>query len=378
MSNTPHNPAFPFDFSALVEPGCVEVLTAVEVGVVWRLLKAAWARRGSLPGEAHSLAMVAGVDLQTWETLSSRVRWALAYDGNSCRYVVKAIEEAQQRVSATRAAKAAAGKAGADRRWRSQSGDPPPPTMAGDSTCHTRAMQVPSGAIPETPRAISQSPRAHAGAALERSEINTNHQRSSAQTVDQRDVLGHLHAGIDAKAAAALRPWQIHESRRLLMAAAERWLKQGKIFRRVAEKSPDGKVTGYRDVVADSLDIGFIVRLASHARTTPARMEMAIRRADKDSIEKPLGMVRNSLGAFDGGKTLEPYVSDVDLIDKWAQIERKIVDSEKAKAATTEALARIGSGGVQPMNEDQLTARRGSVLAQFQKARTVGNGASAS
>lgn len=344
---------------------------------MWRLLKAAWTRRGSLPGEERALAMVAGVDLQTWETLSSRVRWALAYDGNACQYVVKAIDEAERRQSATRAAKAAAGRAGADRRWGNSSAAPAPPTMAADSTCHTRAMHVPSSAIPDAPAAFLQPPRAHAGAALERSDLDINQERSSAQTFDQREVLGHLHAGIDAKAAAALRPWQIHESRRLLMAAAERWLKQGKLYRRVAEKAPNGKVIGYRDVVSDTIDMGFVVRIASHARVTPALMEMAIRRADKDAVEKPLGCVRNALGAFDGGKPLDPYFSDLDLVKKWESIERKIIDAEKAKAATTDAIARIGNNGIQPMNEEQLAARRGLVTAQLRQARTTGNGASA-
>lgn len=355
--------------------------------MVWRLLKTSWARRGSLPTDERALAMVAGVDPQTWVTLASRVLWALGYDGNSCRFVVKAIEAALQSLTATSAAKARAGKAGAERRWSADkdksslvdnSTTTPDRTfrgMADDSSCHARAIHVPSSAIPEAPEAFFGSPARAKSAALERSDLNTNTKRSSAQTFDNHDVVGRLHAGIDAKAAAALRPWQITEARRLLMAAAERWQTQGKLYRRAAQRGPDGKVIGYRDVVTDSIDVAFIVRTASHARVTPMLMEIAIRRADQESIEKPLGYIRNALGTFDGGEALTPYVSEVDLIRKWERIERDIVDAERAKAATTDLLARIGSNGVQPMNETELAARRGAVTAQLKGARTGAHGA---
>ena len=367
VTTSTHIP-FPFDFTELLEPGGLETLSTLEVGVVWRLLRTAWMRRGSLPGDERTLAAVAGVDLQTWAALAPRVLWCLGWNGAMCAHAARAIETLERRQSDLRAVKAAAGRAGATRRW-----GPPPaaedasrgPTrvpMAGDSTCHAPAMHVLSGAIPEQPRPVFGAPPYRVRAqrsALERTDLDTNQERSSApncqnpngQSPNGQDgvgvveVVGAIHAGLDATVQARLTEWRRQRSREMLEAAARRWLAEGRI-----------QAKGGRD--KHDIDLAFVIRIAGHPNVTPALMQIAIQRADECRAASCLGYVCNALGASRGGKPLEPYLSDQAVLDRWKQLEDKQVSAEKAKAAVSNVVARV-----QPVTEDThaYAARRGEL-----------------
>lgn len=361
---------FPFDFSELLEPGSLETLSTLEVGVVWRLLRTAWARRGSLPCNERTLAAVAGVSEQAWADLAPRVSWAIGFDGATCRPVAMAIEAIEQRTLATRAVKAAAGKAGAERRWKSQQLRPAmaSPPMAGDSNCMAGAKHVLSGAIPEQITPVSSAPTYRAGAqrsALERTDLDMNLERSSAQTAENQtpvgsdagSVVGRIHAGLDATAAAKLSEWRRSRSVDMLRAAAERWLKAGRLQDRNGRR-------------AASIDLPFIVRIASHPNVRPALVSIAIQRADEISAQASMGYVCRALGATRGGKPLTPYLNDQAVLDHWARLEAAQVDSARAKAALGDVLAKVSTarpsaGGVTP-NEHEYAARRG-VLAGLKR-----------
>lgn len=369
---------FPFDFTELLEAGSLETLSTLEVGVVWRLLRTAWARRGSLPGDERTLAAVAGVNLQTWAGLAPRVLWAIGFDGAKCGPVAMAIETIEQRQSAMRAVKAAAGKAGAERRWKSQQLRPALATdqMAGDSSCMARAKQLPSGAIPEQPRAVFVAPTDRVRAqrsALERTDLDMNLERSSAQPTESpvehqttSQIAGRIHAGLDATAAAKLTEWRRTRSREMLEQAAARWLKAGRL-------------TDRHGRLAEYVDQAFIVRIASHPNVKPALVAIAIQRADEKNTSGSLGYVCSALGAKRGGVPLDPYLNDQAVVDHWARLEAAQVDAEKAKAAASDVLARVtraasGAEVVTP-NESDYAARRGE-LTRLRNAGTSGRGAS--
>ena len=373
VTTSTHIP-FPFDFTELLEPGGLETLSTLEVGVVWRLLRTAWMRRGSLPGDERTLAAVAGVDLQTWAALAPRVLWCLGWNGAMCAHAARAIETLERRQSDLRAVKAAAGKAGATRRWGPSAEDSKEATrgprglpMAGDSTCHARAMHVLSGAIPEQPRPVFEAPTYRVRAqrsALERTDLDMNQERSSAQScqnpnrqnpngqnpneqdaVGVVEVVGAIHAGLDATVQARLTEWRRQRSREMLEAAARRWLAEGRI-----------QAKGGRD--KQDIDLAFVIRIAGHPNVTPALMQIAIQRADECRAASCLGYVCNALGASRGGKPLDPYLSDQAVLDRWKQLEDKQVSAEKAKAAVSNVVARV-----QPVTEDTqaYAARRGEL-----------------
>lgn len=337
---------------------------------MWRLLRTAWARRGSLQGDERALAAVAGVDQQTWAALAPRVLWAIGFDGAMCGPVAVAIEELERRQAATRATKAAAGRMGAARRWSEAPGHgvplPPHRPMAGDSTCMAPAKHVLPTAISEQPGAVVRAQRT----ALERFDLDMNLERSSAQTVENQtsqDVLGRIHAGLDATAAGKLSEWRRMRSREMLEQAASRWLKAGRL-------------TDRHGRLAEKVDLAFVIRIAGHPFATPALMSIAIQRADEADAASRLGYVCSALGATRGGKPLQPYLNDQAVLEHWARLEAAQVDAARAKAAVTDVLARVNTGGrgasaqaVEP-NETEYAARRG-VLAGL-KTRTAAGGGS--
>lgn len=320
--------------------------------------------------------MVAGVSVQAWGDLAPSVLWAIGFDGAKCTHVTVAIEAIEQRQSAVRATKAAAGKAGAERRWKTQQLRPAMANkpMAGDSSCMARAIHVPSGAIPEQRTPVLSAPTYRAGgvraqrSALERSDLDINQERSSAQTVENQtrvgvdagSVVGRIHAGLDATAAAKLSEWRRSRSREMLEQAAARWLKEGRLTDRRGRK-------------AESIDQAFIIRIAGHPNVTPALVAIAIQRADEKNTTGSLGYVCNALGARNGGNPLKPYVFDQPLLEHWARLEAAQVDAARAKAAVSDVLAKVstarpsigGAGGVTP-NESEYAARRG-VLAGLKR-----------
>jgi hypothetical protein len=133
----------------------------------------------------------------------------------------------------------------------------------------------------------------------------------------------------------------------MLTQACERWLAAGRLTRLVKHKGKAGEVAstevggrGCRYADATELDHSAILAMASHPNVTPALMELGINRADQPKINKPFPFLRKALGVgFDDERRplppLTPYLTEQAIVDKWEQMERKIADGERAKAALT-------------------------------------------
>ena len=148
--------------------------------------------------------------------------------------------------------------------------------------------------------------------------------------VDAGSVVGRIHAGLDATAAAKLSEWRRSRSREMLEQAAARWLKEGRLTDRRGRK-------------AESIDQAFIIRIAGHPNVTPALVAIAIQRADEKNTTGSLGYVCNALGARNGGNPLKPYVFDQPLLEHWARLEAAQVDAARAKAAVSDVLAKVST-----------------------------------
>lgn len=287
-------------------------LSPLELGVVYRLLAAAWLQGCVLPADPVALATIAGVGVEEFRAIQPRLVWAMGIRWNQsrsgaiCVHAAAVFASQSARVSSLSTARSEAGKAGAARRWKQQA------PMEGDGKRMAIAIGLPSVAIPES-SARSLNP------ALERSDLDANQERSSASAPG---VIATIHAGIDATAAAKVTGWRVQRSLELLRAAAKGWTEEGR--RR-------GKPT-------DDCDL---IRIAQDGRVSPALVQIALAREAEARSDNPLGYVIAALGVRRGGGALTPYLSDQPVIDRWAALEAKQVDAERAKSALTGFVARI-------------------------------------
>jgi hypothetical protein len=295
----------------LVAPGCWMQLTALEVGVATLLLAASWSQGCLLPNDAHALADISRDS--SWlheERASNRMKHALGIhvdaQGLLCTHARRVFDALHERHTAVSAKRAAAGRSGAAAKW----GQRPPPTWQMPST----GWQMPSGMANATP-APSSAPLS---SALERPDLCANEGRSSAGA-----AVGKLHAGIDAQVEASLRYWRMTQSKRMLLEACEEWARQKK------------HVADYHATCH---------RIAMHPNVMPALVEIAIARASttEDPCPKPLGYVINALGVSKRARAaLKPYLGDMPVIERWAELEAKVADGRRAHEAVRALELRI-------------------------------------
>lgn len=292
----------------LVAEGCWMQLTALEVGVATLLLAAAWAQDCYLPNDAIALAEISRDSswLATGNPSRDQLRQALGFQieskGLLCSHARRVYDAMRERQTSVSAKRAAAGRSGAAAKW----GQRPPPTWQMPSA----AWQVPSNMANATPAPLSS--------ALERSEFAHESKRSSASA-----VIASIHDGIDAQVEATLRSWRVSQSKRLLADACKQW-------------AADGKV--YGDWLAACH------RIAMLPHVTPAIVEIVLGRVHttKGGASKPLGYIIHVLGAAKGGRLkLVPYITDQPIIDKWAELEKKIADGARAHEAARALELRI-------------------------------------
>lgn len=314
MTTDRTTPAFPASLDELLAPGAAAALSTLEVGAALRLLQAAWGNGCLLPADEAAVASLAGLTAAEWQRARGRLVWALAIEwdgersGATCTRAA-AVHEALGREAARAAslseARAQAGRAGAMRRW----GGSPQPTGA-DGKRMAIAIGLPS-ALPSGARSSAL--------ALERSaQKDFEQERSSA---GPSGVVGVIHAAIDATASARLTAWRVSMSLEMLREAARRWNDAGQ-------------------VVNDADTQATLLRIANDARVTPALVQIALQRAAVAGAANPLGYVIGALGVKRGGVALEPYFADQGILDRWARLEAKQVDIEKAKAAVAGVVSR--------------------------------------
>lgn len=311
MNTRPTTPPFPASIDALLAPGAAAALSTLELGAAFRLLQAAWGNGCLLPADEAAVASLAGLTAAEWQRCRGRLVWALAIEwdgersGATCTRaaaVLEALGREAARAASLSEVRAQAGRAGAMRRW----GADPQPT-ARDGKPMAIAMRLPSGGA-----------RASASA-LERSAQNELEQeRSSA---GPSGVVGVIHAAIDATATARLTAWRVAMSLEMLRDAARRW-------------NDAGLVRNDDDTQAA------LIRIANDGRVTPALVQIALQRAAAANAANPLGYVIGALGVKRGGVMLQPYFHDQGILDRWARLEARQVDVEKAKAAVAGVVSR--------------------------------------
>jgi uncharacterized protein YdaU (DUF1376 family) len=341
----------------LLEPGSLDVLSAIELGAAVRILRLAWQRVPgcSVPADDRALAAVARVTSAEWLSMQAQLfrcmRAVPAESGPhllSCeiaRLYYHGLLEAhaaaqEQRRRAGQASAAARAQRPVTPRPASVPEDIPTPVQRpfnGRSTGFERPLEIgPGGAGTrfggDTARFVSS--------ALERSDSNANQERSSAE----EPVIAAIHAGIDATAQARLIDWRASAARTLLVAAAKRWQAEGRLGGRMSRRS--GGAAGGS---AQEIDHEFLVRISRSPIVTPALVEIAIGRADEEHAQSALGYVAAALGLVRGksnhGVPLQPYLGDQPVLDRWMQLEQKQTKAEAAKAAITNAITR-GVAGV--------------------------------
>lgn len=302
-------PPFPAGLEDLLVPGAVEVLTTLELGAAWRLLRASWAVGCMLPADEAAVAALAGLRAQEWDGAKERLVWALAieWDGERSGATCTRAAAVQARLGTDAAALSAKRAAAARSRW----GQRPSQPTATDAS----AMQLHRGGA-----SAVQLHRSSASA-LERSAQNTLEQeRSSAAG---QDVVGVIHDAIDATASARITAWRVAMSLEQLRAAAKGWEDGGRLAN-------------------DADDQATLVRIANDPKVTPALVQIALQRAQAADAANPLGYVIHSLGLKRGARGgLTPYLTDQGIVDRWARLEAKQVDAERAKAAVTGVVARF-------------------------------------
>lgn len=344
MSRNASIPILGLDHASYANPRLCALLSTTELGALVRLIQFSWYEVPpcTLPSAPAALAQIAGLAEGEWALIEGRLLGALGAvdftlpEGTPSLSLTIARElydreAAKRRAALQQRATARAGRAAS--RERALSGPDPGQNWARTGP-ENRGSGVASG--------VSSRPRTRE--ALERSNSYIQQKRSSAQhpatsietadPLDRSAIAGAIYDGLEAAAEAKVRIWRATQARELLKAACVAWASKGML------KDAQGRV---RDDWQDD-----VARIASVPHVTPAAMELAIGRcnvaasqAPAGTFTKALGYVIRALGAFRGGKPLEPYLTDQPVVDRWAAIERKLFDASKALAAAEGAATRF-------------------------------------
>ncbi len=338
MHPTQPIPACPLDFDRLVDAEIGTGLSTLELGVMVRLVRFAWRQSPpcTLPNDHASLAAVAGVTVEEWQrmqtrlllalgTLPSQMEAATPHSGPPERITLgharRAFEDQAAKAAATNAIRSAAGKKGAEARWTQ---GPDGKRMANAWQTHAFAMAEPSSA-----------PNARTHGALERLRpgINPEAERSSAEgslsgrSIDAPAIAGAIYDGLEAQAAAKVELWRKSQVEQILREGIKPYAVAGRAGRQVE-----------RDVRA----------IAGVPHVTPAAAEIALGRLtereedpDKEPIRSAMGYLINALGAKAGGQPLTPYLTDQPVVDRWDQAAMKVFDSSRTLEAARGAARRF-------------------------------------
>ena len=373
----PTDPSIPFpaDLDALCVPGCLDALSAAEVGALYRLVRHAWQQEEpcTLVLQDDALAMVARVTKEEWAAMRPRILLTLVGTHPTppgglhpageptehapphqrvarmtlghARSVYLKLASASSRPPAARAAppppppelseaRRAAGLAGARSRWQSD-GKP-------DGKTHGKNGNLPSFAmIEKSARSSSESLALSLSApssSMNQSALSSSAPNAQRAQEQQRQSAGEI-AGIlggragaedaERQLAEKLARWKRDQSFSLLRTAWEAWSAAG------LTTCPYAK----------------IAELASSEHATPARMELLIQDATaKVARAKASGEFTNPIGVviFGLGLVTDPRrrrVADVPIFvsQRWDEKEAaavRIFRAQIAIAAATDARVR--------------------------------------
>lgn len=345
-------PACPIALESVADPDLVQVLTTLELGALLRLVRYAWRQDPpcTLPDEPAGLAMVAGITTEEWEVMRGRLLLAAGAvpapqdttagtRGPLLLSYARRLHDTLASEAAHRAAvRTAVGKKGAHARW-SQTDD----AKGMPEVCQRHAL-----GMPEASKADSSARTALRLKALERSDLNSNLERSSAEgrlpekTIDAPAIAGAIFDGLDAAATAKVELWRKSQVEQVLRAGLKPYQDAGRLV------DPKGRV---RDHERD------LRRIAAAPHVTPAAAEIALGRlgeADRDPARGPVQAVMGYLIAALGcsarsgarPEPLTPYLHDQPIVDRWEAARAKVFDSTRTLEAARATAMRLDAAGL--------------------------------
>lgn len=330
------------DWRRLLTDELVDALSNDELGQYTRLMIRLLAQPDhALPTDGAVLARwaggaVAAKVLHQFHTVDGRLRSARA-DAVLCDAL------ARRRILSE------AGRKGAAKVW-GETRSPAPAAARGltDRPPHGQAMAWPwpphghptgSALAGQESGAVRAShARTPAPAALQRSQVNSTLERSSAPeppTPEAGRIAGAIYDGLEAVAAVRLAEFRREKAVEILERAFERWRADG----RLRSRRDDGRLPDPR---AEAL------KIAAYPCATPAACEIAVARCDQEHADPDrgpvayaIGFVIGALGAKARGTPLTPWLSEIPIVERWQALERKVFDAAKTRAAAEAAARRI-------------------------------------
>jgi hypothetical protein len=356
MPTSPHIP-FPADLDALCVAGCLDALSALEVGALYRLVRHAWQQEDpcTLALQDDALAMVARVNSQEWAAMRSRILLAFGLTSaltlvgtqptppaapagepteharlpqrvtlGHARSVFDRLASASCMRPAARAApppelseaRRAAGLAGARSRWQS------------DGKPHGKNGNLPSAAIEaKSARSSSESSALSLNRSLP-AQQNPSALIQSAERQSAQEVIGDLSdgAGAERQLAGKMQEWRAAQSFRLLRSAWEVWVREG------LTDAPLAKIS----------------ELAAGEHATPARVDTLVQhvkdaaaRAERsgNSLPNPIGIVIAGLAMQrDASRRGRPCEVSMFEAKKWNDLEEQAARVMRVQVAREAAL----------------------------------------
>lgn len=329
MPHAPIHPEFPAAIEQLAPEGVLESLSALELGAWYRLQRAAWTQPEpcTLPAEDSFLAMVARITVEELAAAKPRLLLALAASSDTAPsreaaggtgrltlgYARRVFESLASRALEVRRVKQAAGRAGAESRWR----------QAPDSTCMAPAKQLPSAAIaaPSLRSEFSES----LALSLQRSNQSAKSERSEEEGA--RDVLATVGAGARALLAEKTRDWRRKKSLALLEDAIARWVRDG----------------------FTSCPIDKAFELVEHESASPDRVEHLVQSGDAMLARfkasggrrpNPIGLLISGLG-LSASNPRPPCEVPLFIAQRWATAEAESVRAMESLAAVQARISAL-------------------------------------
>jgi uncharacterized protein YdaU (DUF1376 family) len=311
----PIMPLCPLNLDQFAADGWLLALSAEELGAWLRLARRAWEAGGTLADDAEVLAAVAGLPVDRWLGMRSRVLRALAahQDGDRirCTLIAEHLRTTADAEAAAQEQRRAAGRASAAARRR------PPPDGQRPLNGRSTPVERPLSARADDAKIEVLDP--HERSACAKREIET-----SALALTPERVAGILNAKIRAQADAKEEAWRRQKAYEMLV---ERLRPYASRMRRPVEVEASN--------------------IAADPRSDPGIVDCVLDRmvaADaRAMLRSPVGyMIKTmGLGTDADAPPFEAYTWEQERLDKWAALRRAQADVSLQQASVQAAIQRV-------------------------------------